>query len=921
MPPNQYADVSDQGLRVAIIGQSDFAVDVMERLIRNGHCVVGVFTIPDKGQKKQDPLAKAGDEYNIPVFKYSGWRRDKKLKPEIMTDYEKLNVELNVLAFCSQYIPMEIINYPRFQSICYHPSILPRHRGASAINWTLITGDEYAGFSIFWPDDGLDTGPILLQDRIKIEETDNVDSLYKRFLYPAGISALEKAVDMIADGTAPKEIQNETLATYDPMLNKQEYRKIDFNKSSKELYNFIRGMDSVPGASCAIKIPGTNHFEIVDVFGSSIWKKKLPINAKPVEIESAKKPALLHSQGLLLFTNDDDVAVNITRVKINGKFRAAESLDQLTKQIEIEYSEDEKESLESLRKIWESILNVDVNENTDFFLSGAGSMDVVRLVEEVKELFKIEFENAQVFMASSFEEFCQEVVKTTRSGGFDNNIKVNYKGKEIFTNGITINIPTQMFINGEFVDAETGKTSNCINPTDESVICQIPAATINDVNQAVEAAKKAFEEGEWSKISARERGLILFRLADLMQEHKEELATIEALDAGAVYTLALKTHVGMSIETWRYFAGWADKIHGSTVPISNARPNSNLCFTKKDAIGVCGLVTPWNYPLMMLSWKMAACLAAGNTVVIKPAQVCPLTALKFAELSVKAGVPPGVINVVTGSGTIVGNAIASHPDVRKLGFTGSTEIGKVIMKTCAENVKKVSLELGGKSPLIIFGDCDIEKAVKLGMQSVFFNKGENCIAAGRIFVENSIYKEFIHRVAKETKKITIGDPLNKSTAHGPQNHLAHLEKLIEYVDLAVKEGARLIHGGKRVKRSGYFFEPTILADIEDEMFVAKEESFGPIMCISKFDDGDIDGVIKRANATEYGLASGVFTSDINKALKIAEKIEAGTVFINTYNKTDVAAPFGGFKQSGFGKDLGQEALNEYLKTKCVTIEY
>ncbi|KAI4455034.1 aldehyde dehydrogenase-related [Holotrichia oblita] len=412
------------------------------------------------------------------------------------------------------------------------------------------------------------------------------------------------------------------------------------------------------------------------------------------------------------------------------------------------------------------------------------------------------------------------------------------------------------------------------------------------------------------------------RLADLMQQHKEELATIESIDSGAVYTLALKTHIGMSIETWRYFAGWTDKIMGNTIPISHARPNKNLTFTKKEPIGVCGLVTPWNYPLMMLSWKMAACLAAGNTVVIKPAAVCPLTALKFAELSAKAGIPPGVINVVTGSGGLVGNAIAAHPDVRKLGFTGSTEIGQVIMKTCAEsNLKKVSLELGGKSPLVIFSDCDLDKAVRLGMQSVFFNKGENCIAAGRLFVEASIYDEFVRRVVQETKKMTVGDPLNRSTAHGPQNHYAHLKKLLEYIDIGVKQGAKLRYGGKRVDRPGYFLEPTILSDVEDNMFVAKEESFGPIMCISKFHDGDVEGVIKRANATEYGLASGVFTKDLSKAMKFAESIDAGTVFINTYNKTDVGAPFGGFKQSGFGKDLGQDALNEYLKTKCVTLEY
>lgn len=326
---------------------------------------------------------------------------------------------------------------------------------------------------------------------------------------------------------------------------------------------------------------------------------------------------------------------------------------------------------------------------------------------------------------------------------------------------------------------------------------------------------------------------------------------------------------------------------------------------------------------MMLSWKMAACIAAGNTCVIKPAQVCPLTALKFAELTVKAGFPPGVINVLTGKGSDAGQALADNNLVRKLGFTGSTPIGKQIMKSCAlSNLKKCSLELGGKSPLVIFGDCDLDKAVKHGMSSVFFNKGENCIAAGRLFIEDTIHDEFVRKVVRDIKSMTIGDPLNRSTAHGPQNHKAHFDKLIEYCEKGLAEGATLVYGGKPVPNSkGYFFMPTVFTDVEDSMFIAQEESFGPIMIISKFNGSDIESVMKRANRSEYGLASGVFTNDISKALTFAQNIEAGTVFVNVYNKTDVAAPFGGFKQSGFGKDLGQEALNEYLKTKCVTIEF
>uniref|UniRef100_A0AAR2M3R2 Aldehyde dehydrogenase domain-containing protein n=1 Tax=Pygocentrus nattereri TaxID=42514 RepID=A0AAR2M3R2_PYGNA len=480
-------------------------------------------------------------------------------------------------------------------------------------------------------------------------------------------------------------------------------------------------------------------------------------------------------------------------------------------------------------------------------------------------------------------------------------------------------MPHQLFINGEFVDAEGGKTYKTINPTNGEPICDVSLAQILDVEKAVAAAKEAFVEGEWGKMNPRDKGRLIFKLADLMEQHQEELATIEAIDSGAVYTLALKTHVGMSIQTFRYFAGWCDKIQtGRDLP-------THLCNLKGPYYGisvVCAIVIPWNYPLMMLAWKTAACLAAGNTVVLKPAQVTPLTALKFAELTARAGFPKGVINILPGSGSLVGQRLSDHPDVRKLGFTGSTEIGKQIMKSCAvSNVKKVSLELGGKSPLIIFSDCDLDKAVRMGMSSVFFNKGENCIAAGRLFIEESLHDTFVHRVVEEVKKMKIGDPLDRSTDHGPQNHKAHLDKLVEYCEKGVKEGAKLVCGGKQVSRPGFFFEPTVFTGVQDHMFIAIEESFGPVMIISKFKDGDVDGVLQRANATEYGLASGVFTRDISKALYVSERLQAGTVFVNTYNKTDVAAPFGGFKQSGFGKDLGQEALNEYLKTKAVTIEY
>ncbi|EZA59493.1 cytosolic 10-formyltetrahydrofolate dehydrogenase isoform X2 [Ooceraea biroi] len=896
-------------LKVAIIGQSSFAAEVYKLLRQNGHQITGVFTIPDKGNR-EDPLALIAKADKTPVFKIKAWRSKGMTLPEILELYKGIEVDLNVLPFCTQFIPMEVINHPRHRSICYHPSLLPRHRGASAISWTLIQGDDTAGLSVFWADEGLDTGPILLQRSCKVEPNDTVDSLYNNFLYPEGIKAMGEAVDFVAKGIAPMTPQPTEGATYDPLLNKKELQKIDWTKPAKEVHDFIRGLDSTPGAWTTLD------GEEVRLFGSSLWKDRPLAAEKQVTLEERK--GIVHPGGLLIEAADEQF-VNVERIKIGTRTIHASKYGQANDIKNVEFTEEELKMTDGLRRIWMDILKIDVDDDTDFFASGAGSMDVVRLVEEIKDIFGVTLQNTDVFMAPTFKEFATTVVLATRGSVASKEIK--YDMVEIQTNNLTLRFPRQLFINGEFVNGH-GKPVDTINPHDESIICSVESATAEDVDRAVRAAKKAFEDGEWGKISARERGALLFKLADLMEQHKEELATLETLDSGAVYTLALKTHVGMSIETWRYFAGWCDKIQGSTIPIAHARPNRNLTFTRREPIGVCGLVTPWNYPLMMLSWKMAACLAAGNTVVMKPAQASPLTALKFAELSVRAGIPPGVINIVCGYGSDVGNAIVGHPLIRKLGFTGSTQVGQTIMRCCADsNLKKVSLELGGKSPLVIFEDANMQQAVRISMGGVFFNKGENCIAAGRIFVEESIHDEFVRRVVDEAKKITIGNPLDRSTAHGPQNHKAHMDKLLEFVQKGVQEGAKLVYGGKRLNRPGWYFEPTVFTDVKDNMYIAREESFGPIMVISKFGSKNVDEIIARANNTEFGLASGVLTKDISRALRFAEKIEAGTVFINTYNKTDVAAPFGGFKMSGFGKDLGQEALNEYLKTKTVTIEY
>uniref|UniRef100_A0A2I3SDY9 10-formyltetrahydrofolate dehydrogenase n=2 Tax=Pan TaxID=9596 RepID=A0A2I3SDY9_PANTR len=889
-------------------------LQVYSHLRKEGHRVVGVFTVPDK-DGKADPLALAAEKDGTPVFKLPKWRVKGKTIKEVAEAYRSVGAELNVLPFCTQFIPMDIIDSPKHGSIIYHPSILPRHRGASAINWTLIMGDKKAGFSVFWADDGLDTGPILLQRSCDVEPNDTVDALYNRFLFPEGIKAMVEAVQLIADGKAPRIPQPEEGATYEG-IQKKENAEISWDQSAEVLHNWIRGHDKVPGAWTEI------NGQMVTFYGSTLLNSSVP-PGEPLEIKGAKKPGLVTKNGLVLFGNDGKALMVRNLQFEDGKMIPASQYFSTGETSVVELTAEEVKVAETIKVIWAGILsNVPIIEDsTDFFKSGASSMDVARLVEEIRQKCGgLQLQNEDVYMATKFEDFIQKVVRKLRGEDQEVELVVDYISKEV--NEMMVKMPYQCFINGQFTDADDGKTYDTINPTDGSTICKVSYASLADVDKAVAAAKDAFENGEWGRMNARERGRLMYRLADLLEENQEELATIEALDSGAVYTLALKTHIGMSVQTFRYFAGWCDKIQGSTIPINQARPNRNLTFTKKEPLGVCAIIIPWNYPLMMLAWKSAACLAAGNTLVLKPAQVTPLTALKFAELSVKAGFPKGVINIIPGSGGIAGQRLSEHPDIRKLGFTGSTPIGKQIMKSCAvSNLKKVSLELGGKSPLIIFNDCELDKAVRMGMGAVFFNKGENCIAAGRLFVEESIHDEFVTRVVEEIKKMKIGDPLDRSTDHGPQNHKAHLEKLLQYCETGVKEGATLVYGGRQVQRPGFFMEPTVFTDVEDYMYLAKEESFGPIMVISKFQNGDIDGVLQRANSTEYGLASGVFTRDINKAMYVSEKLEAGTVFINTYNKTDVAAPFGGVKQSGFGKDLGEEALNEYLKTKTVTLEY
>uniref|UniRef100_A0A8C0IIJ4 10-formyltetrahydrofolate dehydrogenase n=1 Tax=Bubo bubo TaxID=30461 RepID=A0A8C0IIJ4_BUBBB len=812
-------------LKLALIGQSIFGQEVYNKLRKEGHKVVGVFTVPDKNGQA-DPLALAAEKDGTPVFKFPRWRAKGKPIQEVVAAYKSVGAELNVLPFCTQFIPMDVIDCPKHGSIIYHPSILPRHRGASAINWTLIQGDKKAGFTIFWADDGLDTGPILLQRECDVGQNDTVDDLYNRFLFPEGIKAMVEAVHLIADGKAPRIPQPKEGATYEG-IQKKENAEISWNQPAAALHNWIRGHDKVPGAWATID------GQVVTFYGSSLLDASVPAGQE-LAIKGASRPGLVTKNGLVVFGNDGKMVLVRNLQFEDGKMIPASKYFSVDETTTLELTEEEKKMAEDIRAIWKGILsNVAVIEDsTDFFKSGASSMHVVRMLEEIKQKYSgLQLQNEDVYMATKFADFIQMAVRKFRGEDKEEELVIDYISKNV--NNMTVNMPYQCFINGHFINADDGKTYDTINP----IIASVSSASLADVDKAVAAAKEAFENGEWGRMNARERGRLMYRLADLMEEHQEELATIESIDSGAVYTLALKTHVGMSVQTFRYFAGWCDKIQGATIPINQARPNHNLTFTKKEPIGVCAIVIPWNYPLMMLAWKSAACLAAGNTLVLKPAQVTPLTSLKFAELSAKAGFPKGVINILPGSGGLVGQHLSEHPDVRKVGFTGSTPTGKQIMKSAATNLKKVSLELGGKSPLIIFNDCELDRAVKMGMGAVYFNKGENCIAAGRLFVEESIHDEFVRKVVRYSR--------------------------------------------------------------------TKEESFGPVMVISKFKNGDVDGVLRRANTTEYGLASGVFTKDISKALYISEKLEAGTVFINTYNKTDVAAPFGGFKQSGFGKDLGK----------------
>jgi aldehyde dehydrogenase (NAD+) len=474
---------------------------------------------------------------------------------------------------------------------------------------------------------------------------------------------------------------------------------------------------------------------------------------------------------------------------------------------------------------------------------------------------------------------------------------------------------TQLLINNRWVDSKSGKTFATVNPSTGQEICQVAEADAADVDDAVAAARAAFDQGPWRTISASERGRLLNRLADLMELHGDELARLESLDNGKPLSIAKAVDVTKSIACYRYFAGWADKVQGKTIPVDG----NFFCYTRHEPIGVVGQIIPWNYPLLMQAWKLAPALATGNTVVMKPAEQTPLSALRMGELIVEAGYPAGVVNLLPGFGPTAGAAIARHMDVDKVAFTGSTETGRLIMEAAARsNLKRITLELGGKSPNIIFEDTDLDEAVEGAHMGLFVNQGQSCCAGSRVFVEETIYQQFVEKSVTRAQKRRVGDPFDPRTDQGPQVSQSQFDKVMGYIASGQSEGATMACGGERVGNHGYFIQPTVFADVRDEMKIAREEIFGPVMSVIPFKT--VDEVIARANRTNYGLAAGVWTRDIKKAHAVANGVRAGTVWVNCYHVLDTRAPFGGVKQSGTGRELGEYGMQEYTEVKTVMLK-
>jgi aldehyde dehydrogenase (NAD+) len=472
---------------------------------------------------------------------------------------------------------------------------------------------------------------------------------------------------------------------------------------------------------------------------------------------------------------------------------------------------------------------------------------------------------------------------------------------------------TQCFIGGQWVPAASGKTFETINPATEEVIAEVAAGDKADVDQAAKAARKAFESGPWPKMDARDRGRLIHKLADLIEDEFGELAALETLDNGKPIRDSRAADLPLVLDCLRYYAGYADKIHGQTIPVRG----NYFTYTRREPVGVVGQIIPWNFPMLMVAWKWGPALAAGCTIVMKPAEQTPLTCLRMARLAQKAGFPDGVINVVPGYGETAGAAIVKHSGIDKVAFTGSGETAQIIMRDAATTLKRLTFELGGKSPNIVFADADLQAAAAGAHFGLYFNQGQCCCAGSRLFVEEKVYDKFIERITAMNKTRKLGDPFDPETEQGPQVDQTQFDKVMHYINLGKKEGAECLTGGARWGDRGYYIEPTLFTGVTDDMTIAKDEIFGPVLSILKFKN--LDEIVDRANKTTYGLAAAVWTRDIAKAHYLANKIRAGTIWVNCYDVFDAAAPFGGFKMSGMGRELGERGLDAYTEWKTVTV--
>jgi aldehyde dehydrogenase (NAD+) len=474
--------------------------------------------------------------------------------------------------------------------------------------------------------------------------------------------------------------------------------------------------------------------------------------------------------------------------------------------------------------------------------------------------------------------------------------------------------PKRLLINGKWVPAKSGKTFETVNPANEEVLSLIAEGDKADVDEAAKAARKAFEEGPWPSMGPHQRARLMLKIAELIDQHADELAALESLDNGKPLTFSSAFDIPASAETFRYYAGWVTKIYGETNPSDPAFFN----YTLREPVGVCGQIIPWNFPLLMAAWKLGPALACANTVVLKPAEQTPLTALRLGELLMDAGVPEGVVNIVTGFGPGAGSSIAEHPGIDKVAFTGSTEVGKIILQASAGNLKKVSLELGGKAPNIIFPDADLDQAVPTSMMGVYFNSGQVCCAGTRIFVQRDRYDEVVDKLTNFSKNVSIGDPFDQKSTLGPLVSREQFDRVKGYLDVGKKEGAKVAVGGEPMGGKGYFVKPTLFAGVNNDMRIAREEIFGPVGAAIPFKDEN-DAVL-QGNTTDYGLSAAVWTRDISRAHKIARAMKAGTVWVNCFNQLDPISPFGGYKQSGFGRELGKYAIDLYTQIKSVFIK-